>query len=301
MSRSWSAPYWVAAAAALVFFTNLGGAALFDEDEAIHATCAREMLEQDQWVVPSFNGQMFPDKPPLMFWMMMVAYKLFGTTEFAARFPSAVLGVATVLATYALGKRLFSAGAGFWAGLILASTIIFTVSARAATVDSALTFLTTAAMICFVRGQEEKETRWISFVLAYACLGVAVLAKGPVGVVLPGAVFCVFLCVVHVPRASGDTIPVNGGDRPTRWVKLAQWIARLSRPFLPRNLLRSLWQMRPLTGAAVVAAIALPWYVLVGARTHGAWLVEFFGVHNLHRAWRRCTIAADRSCSITLR
>ena len=68
-------------------------------------------------MVPSFNGRMFPDKPPLMFWMMMAAYQVFGVTEFAARLPAAILGVATALATYALGKRRSRWQVGFWAGL----------------------------------------------------------------------------------------------------------------------------------------------------------------------------------------
>ena len=278
MSRPWTALFWIIAAASLAFFANLGRAALFDEDEAIHATCAREMFEQDQWVVPSFNGQMFPDKPPLMFWMMMAAYQVFGVTEFAARLPSAILGVATALATYGLGKRLFRSQVGFWAGLIMASTIIFTVSARAATVDAALTFLTTVALGCFFRGWQDKSRSWRFFALGYVALGVAVLGKGPVGVVLPGAVFSLFLWITNHLEQNRQR-PATGCR--SGWVqRLAVWV----RPFGLRNLCTGLWQMRPLTATAIVAAVALPWYVLVGMRTHGAWLVEFFGVHNLHRA-----------------
>jgi 4-amino-4-deoxy-L-arabinose transferase-like glycosyltransferase len=295
MSRAWTALFSIVAAAALVFFVNLGRASLFDEDEAIHATCAREMFEQDQWVVPSFNGRMFPDKPPLMFWMMMAAYRVFGVTELAARLPAAILGVATALATYALGKRLFRWQVGFWAGLIMTSTIIFTVSARAATVDAALTFLTTVALGCFFHGRQDKSRSWRWFALGYAALGVAVLGKGPVGVVLPGAVFCLFLWITnHIEYnsrgATGGLSASVASARAASWPwhpyrdgwaqRLGAWV----RPFGLRNLCTGLWQMRPLTATAIVAAVALPWYVLVGVRTHGTWLAEFFGVHNLHRA-----------------
>ncbi|MDY0168622.1 MAG: hypothetical protein RBS80_18890 [Thermoguttaceae bacterium] len=81
-------------AAGAVFFTNLGAAHLWDEDETLHATCAREMYERGDWVVPTYNGNLFPDKPPLMYWLMIGGYGLFGVTEFAARFGAAVLGVA---------------------------------------------------------------------------------------------------------------------------------------------------------------------------------------------------------------
>ena len=86
--------FWIVAAATVISFTNLGGAALWDEDETLYASCAREMLERDDWVVPYFNGQMFPDKPPLMFWTMMLGFKLFGINELGARFLSAVFAVA---------------------------------------------------------------------------------------------------------------------------------------------------------------------------------------------------------------
>ena len=234
--------FWIVVAGAVIFFTTLGATGLWDEDEPLYASCAREMLERGDWVVPWFNGQMFPDKPPLMFWTMMSGFGLFGVNELGARFWSAVFGVATALATYHLGRRLFRAEVGLWGGLIVSSSIIFTVSARAATVDSALTLATTMAILFFVLGRT-----WIAFALMYASMGVAVLAKGPVGLLLPAATIGLFLLIINDPR----------------------------------NFFRSAWQMRPLTGIAVVAAVALPWYVLVGLRTDGVWLEQFFAKYNL--------------------
>ena len=80
---------WIVLAASVVFFTNLGAVRLFDKDETLYASCAREMLQRGDWVVPVFNGELFPDKPPLMYWLMISGYSLFGVTEFAARFWSA--------------------------------------------------------------------------------------------------------------------------------------------------------------------------------------------------------------------
>jgi len=288
---------WIAAAAALIFFTNLGSVALFDMDEALYGSCAREMFQRGDWVVPWFNGEMFPEKPPLMFWTMMAGFELFGVNELGARFFSAVLGIATALATFHLGRLLFGVRIGCWAGLIVATTIIFTVSARAATVDMALTFATTIAFLLFVlarrskcsgfrvQGSELDETTggWGGSCTAapvdsppsarggggsttatpttgtthvfqlryavpmYACIGVAVLGKGPVGMVLPLATMGLYLLVV------------NG------------W----------RSALRSAWWMRPFTAVVVVAAVAVPWYVLVGVWTDGEWLRKFFIDFNL--------------------
>jgi 4-amino-4-deoxy-L-arabinose transferase-like glycosyltransferase len=286
----------IIAAAGVVFFTTLGSAALWDDDEPIYATCAREMLQRDDWVVPRFNGEIFVDKPPLMFWTMIAGYKVFGINELGARCGSAFLALLTALATYHLGRRLFTAEVGLWAGLILPATFIFTVSARAATVDSALTLATLLAILCFALGgiakRRPSETNddlqqpdpalsdhiprsWICWVGVYACLGVAVLAKGPVGLLLPAAGIGLFLMVMNHLRR--PPIQVRSG-RLGRCVDGLIWIARLVSPV---NFLRSLWQMRPLTGIVVTAAVAMPWFVLVDQRTHGVWTAKFLADFNL--------------------
>lgn len=288
---------WIIAAAAVVLFTNLGSVALWDEDEPLYASCAREMLQRGDWVVPTFNGEIFPEKPPLMFWLMMGSFRVLGVTEFAARCCSAVLGVGTGVLTYHLGRLLFRAEVGLWAGLIVVTSIIFTVSARAATVDSALVFLTTAAMLCLVAGGlaspgkgdrgllPERSEGWCAakaplpfFVLFYALLSLAVLAKGPVGLLLPVAMIGLFLLIVA--RAE----PTAGGGPATRAALWRRRLLGLIKIFDPRTVLGVAWQMRPLTAIVVVAAVALPWYVLVSVRTDGAWLAEFLGEQNLGRA-----------------
>lgn len=295
---------WIVTAAAVVLFTNLGAAALWDEDEPLYASCAREMLQRGDWVVPTFNGEIFPEKPPLMFWLMMGSFRLFGVTEFAARFWSAALGVGTALLTYHLGRLLFRAEVGLWAGLIVVTSIIFTVSARAATIDSALVFFTTAAVLCLVAGglagrrkgdrtllPERPEggcgqkvpvpsspNSWPVFVLFYVCLGLAVLAKGPIGLLLPVAMIGLFLLIVnHVQQADARQPIESGTSRVRRLIGLIGI-------FDPRSVLRVAWQMRPLTAVLVLGAVALPWYVLVSMRTDGAWLAEFLGEQNFGRA-----------------
>ena len=258
---------WVAAAAAVIFFTNLGATALFDMDEALYATCAREMLDRGNWVVPWFNGTMFPEKPPLMFWTMIGGFELFGVNEWGTRFFSAVMGVGTALVAFHLGRILFNLRVGLWAGLITASTIIFTISARAATVDSALTFFTALAFLMFVIGWEKgsgvrdqgpgvviPKSRLSNpqsripnpfplpyAIAAYACIGVAVLGKGPVGMLLPLAAMGLFL------------LAING------------W----------QSFFRSAWWMRPFTMILVIAAVAVPWYVAVGYLTDWEWPKQF--------------------------
>jgi 4-amino-4-deoxy-L-arabinose transferase-like glycosyltransferase len=306
MSQTARYQLWIVLASAVVFFTNLGTTALWDLDEPLYASCAREMWERNDWVVPRYNGDYFFDKPPLMFWTMIAGFEMFGITEFAARFWSAVLGVGTALLTFHLGRLLFNAKVGLWAGLAMSSHILFTISARAATVDSALTFVTTLAVLLFLVATRSSNwcgsttaaptgscwggsctatpasqsglafvpRSWLLFALIYACMGVAVLGKGPVGFLLPVATLGLFLLIMNQPA------PPEGLQPKTRSGRIAAWIRAMLRPFTPGHFFRVTWAMRPLTAAVVVAAVALPWYVLVGQRTDGVWLKAFFLKYN---------------------
>ena len=375
----------IAAIAAVVFFTALGVPRLWDRDEPRNAGCAAEMLKRHDWVVPVFNAELRAHKPVLLYWLMMSAYATFGVTEFAARFWSALLGVGTALVTYHVGRRLFDEEVGLWGAVVLATTLMFGVAARAATPDSALIFFTTLAMAVYVFGtfpprRTEADAasdtpandvrawyprRWSVVALIYAVMGIAVLAKGPVGLVLPTASIGMFLLIMRLPgtrekkrwlgssaaspreairdllgnmRAwcacvrnpksearSPKQIPNSNERKPKQaalradrvftrrgpgfghssfrflnlfrisdfeiriWLRLCRvrwvrYVLAVLRPFAPLHFLRTCWFMRPITALAAALAVALPWYLWVGLRTGGAWIEEFFLVHNVGRA-----------------
>jgi 4-amino-4-deoxy-L-arabinose transferase-like glycosyltransferase len=290
----------LAAIASLLFFCNLGGAHLWDEDEAIFSQTAREMYDRGEAVVPYFNGQLFAHKPPLMYWFMAAGYGLFGTGEFAARCFSAVFGVGSVLLTYRLGRLIFSPTAGFWAGLVLATSLNFNVIARAATPDAFLVFFCTLSILFFVSGtakaravsadasernapwagQTAFEPSWTTYTLVYGAMGLAVLTKGPIGVVLPTAVLGLFLLVMRAPAGSPGRDQSKRGTSSGALRVVSHWLARV---LLPRHVLATIWSMRPLTAIVTVLAVAGPWYLAVGLKTDGEFLSGFFGVHNLGR------------------
>lgn len=272
----------VLAAAVTVLFTNLGGPRLWDRDEPRNAGCAQEMLQRGDWVVPVFNGELRTHKPVLLYWFMMTAYATLGVSEFAARFWSAALGLATVLMTYHMGRRLFSPAAGLWSALALAPALMFGVAGRAATPDSVLIFCSTLAIFAYVMftfrdGQFVEDNffprAWWKAALIYGAMGLAILAKGPVGIVLPTAVIGMFLLIMRLPPRDAAA--------PVTW---ATRLVALVRPFEPRHFLKTCWIMRPLTAIGVALAVALPWYVWVDQRTAGAWTEGFFFDHNLGRA-----------------
>src|SRR4029450_13478304 len=91
------------AVAAAVYLPRLGATRRWDDDETFFAQGAREMYDRGDAVVPWFNDTLFSHKPPFMYWLMMGAYSLFGVTEFAARLPSALFGIANVFLVWRLG------------------------------------------------------------------------------------------------------------------------------------------------------------------------------------------------------
>ena len=281
---------FVAGIAALIFFFQLGTPPLWDRDEPRNAGCAAEMLEANDWVVPIFNAELRTHKPVLLYWMMMASYAVFGVNEFAARLPSALLGMGNVLLTMHIGRRLFGSAVAQWAGVILCSTIMFGVASRAATPDALLIFCSTLAMALFVefafpklaesgatprqasRGASSflfPESLWQAIAI-YAAMGFAVLAKGPVGLVLPTAVIGMYLLIKRLPPT----------DAPKTWLERCVWFVR---PFAPLHFLRTCWSMRPVTAMLTAAIIAVPWYVWVAMRTNGEWTREFFWTHNVGR------------------
>jgi 4-amino-4-deoxy-L-arabinose transferase-like glycosyltransferase len=285
-------------AAGMVFFTNLGAAVLFDEDEPKNAVCGREMFARGDWIVPTFNAELRTDKPILIYWIMLCSYSIFGVNEFAARFGSSVLAVGTVLLTYHLGRLLFRREVGFWAAIVLCSCLMYSAVGRSVTPDSTLIFCTTAAFFGYVwavalrhGGQfgaprEDGQPRpweeylpqtWQHSVPMYTAMGFAVLAKGPIGVLLPSAIIGLFLLV----RRELDAPLVT--ESAGRWGRLWWGLQSAVRTMLPQRIAYAAWRMRVLPGGAIVAAIALPWYVAVGQQTDGAWLAGFLGGHNVGR------------------
>jgi 4-amino-4-deoxy-L-arabinose transferase-like glycosyltransferase len=275
---------WIVGIAAVALFANLGATRLWDQDEAFFARTAVEMKQRNEWIVPYFNGELFAHKPPLMFWLMRLGYMFFGVNEFAARFWSAVFGVATALLVYRLGQRIFNAQVGLWAGLAMATALMFDVVARAATADSFLVFFSTLALYVFARREnwEDADSRhaasdnfsplpWRMCAAMYAAMGLAVLVKGPIGVLLPGSVIGLYLLMRETAdRASGSNVRTD---------RVLLFLRRLA----PGRIIQAIWCMRPFTAMAAVAIVSGPWFALVGWRTGGDFLRDFFGVHNFGR------------------
>ena len=170
----------------ILFFYNLGGWDLWNPDEPRYAQVAKEMLQGEGWIIPHLNSEVYPDKPPLFFWLIAAAATVRGgVNECAARFPSALFGVLTLVLLFFLGKRLFGEKVGFFAALILATNAEFFWLTRRANIDVTLTFFTTAAITLLYIGFYHQRGRWILYLLAYGATALGVLAKLQVAVIVP--------------------------------------------------------------------------------------------------------------------
>jgi len=261
---SWRAAAVVAAVAAATLLPNLGGPALWDEDEPLNAGCSLAMWQSGDWVVPTFNGRLRVEKPPLVNWSQLAGFWAAGTGETGARLPSAVLTIGTCLLTWRLGSILFGGSAGVWSGVVLATAVWTAVTGRAATPDASLGFCTTLALVIVASGRKRAMllgnpglSMTTSLGLGAAC-GLAMLAKGPVGFVLPVAAILL------------DAVLSHGGVGD----------AGVPMPLAAFAKARS---VRPLVILVAALAVAAPWYAAVAIRTAGAWPREFFLVHNAGR------------------
>jgi len=255
----------VAVAATLVLLTNLGGPALWDEDEPKNAACSLAMFERGDWVVPTFNGRLRVEKPALVNWLHMAGFAVAGRNETGARLGSAILTSLTCLIVWQIARRSCGAPAGLLAGLAMATCVWTAVGGRSATPDAPLVFFTTLGLWCFAGGHRrsggEPVPGWTSWHGPWRCgaaLGGAMLAKGPVGLAIPLLSFTLFVLWQAWPSAEGQ---------PHRRTRLWQAAIGLRLPVI--------------VGSAM--AVALPWYAAVTIRTDGAWLEGFLLVHNVGR------------------
>jgi 4-amino-4-deoxy-L-arabinose transferase-like glycosyltransferase len=172
----------------LTIFMNLGSMPLLDPDEPVYAETPKEMIQLNDFISPRIYGEYWYDKPPMYYWLVAGAFKLFGINEFGARFPSALLAVICVTVVYLSTAKLFSESAGIASGLVLATSIEYFYLGKAAVTDITLTLFLTASLLCFLQRQ---------YYLFYVFSALATLTKGPIGLLFPGAIIFIWMILVH--------------------------------------------------------------------------------------------------------
>lgn len=230
------------------YFYGLGQMPFVGPDEPRYAQVAREMFLRGDLITPTLGGHTWFEKPPLLYWMMMVSFRLFGISEWAARVGPAISGLLTVLAVFWVGRRVCRSstehqlsGLAPWSAIIAASTLGIIVFSRGVSFDIVVTMTTAWALSFFLVSElEENEKRHRRFLFGfYVFIGLSLLAKGLVGLVIPFSVVALYQLV--------------------------------RRQFPARSFLLTLWWGLPLA-----LAVASTWYVPVILKHGWPFIDEFF-------------------------
>ncbi|MGI0491118.1 ArnT family glycosyltransferase [Alkalinema pantanalense CENA528] len=284
-SSRWVPWIWIGLLVGIAFWYGLGSTGLLDETEPLFAEAARQMTVTGDWITPYFNGVTRFDKPPLIYWLMTIAYQTIGVNSWAARFPSALAATALVGFIFYIAQQWVKQGrstpvASLEPKAETASPATFSPVTLARTplssIDPALPYLITAPLalnlqmlffgrtgysdmllnLCFGGsilafwggyGQPNNPARQRYWYLGFWILmALGVLTKGPVAIVLPGAILVLLLLIT------------------------GQW--------------HKVWQEMPWKlGIGLLVAIALPWYILAYRANGQTFIDAFFGFHNVAR------------------
>ncbi len=253
---------WMGAIALVTLFWGIGDIGLIDETEPLFVEAARQMLVTGDWVTPFFDNVTRFDKPPLIYWLMVLCFKTFGVNEWAARLPSAFSAFFIVLLSfYTLNQHSPNLGSSPsspspqrpWLAAWLGTTMLLLnlntyFWGRTGYSDMLLTACMGGALLAFFLGYAQSQpvlqSRWYG--AFYVLLALAVLTKGPIALLLPGLII--------------------GG--------FGLYLGNL------RQLIQEMYLIR---GAIIVLGLALPWFILVTLANGDAFIGGFFGYHNLTR------------------
>ena len=174
-------------------FGHLGGFPLLAPDEGRNAEIAREMMDAGAWLVPTYDGATYLDKPAFFFKAVALSLALFGESEAAARLPSALFGFGLLVALFGFCHRVYDLRTAALAMVIVAATPLYIAFSRIVIFDMTLAFFVCGSIFAaYLAEEQEGKARDRGYLLAAFMGGVATLVKGPVGFIIPLLVMAVF-------------------------------------------------------------------------------------------------------------
>lgn len=226
-----------------------------DPVESNYVLSAITMLKHNSWISPMIYDHVWYDKPPLTYWALMITYKLFGISDFTSRIPNTLVAGASVALMYHIIYRISkNTFASVLCAILLMSTLQFWYISHAIITDGFLFLFTLAifgySYLAFTNNDKS------AMVKAYIAAALAVITKGPIGIILPGLILLIYVCARYIVHRKDEIYQVS------KDIKL------LFNPF----------------GLLVFIAIASPWYIAMYS-IHGEQFISgFLGLHNVDRA-----------------
>ncbi|WP_298703097.1 glycosyltransferase family 39 protein [uncultured Veillonella sp.] len=223
----------------------LGNDALFITDpvESNYVLTAKEMVAAHNYMSPQIYGNYWYDKPIFFYWELIGAFKLWGISEWSARFFTALTGLLGLYLTYGFTTYLYNRKTALVSSLVLGTSFEYWLISKAVITDMTLFVFFSASLICFYLGYKT-DYKW--YWGAYGFAALAVLTKGPIGLLLPGLIAIIFL--------------------------------------LMKRDVKAFKHMKLFSGFLFFFVIGLPWYLYMYA-VHGMdFVMVFLGVHNVLRA-----------------
>jgi 4-amino-4-deoxy-L-arabinose transferase-like glycosyltransferase len=219
-------------AAAVYLGCILSPPSLMDDVDAVQAQIARNMLSSGDWVTARLDGVPYLEKPPLLYWIIAVSYKVFGVHDWSARIPVALSAIALCWTTAAFGLWAFGKRAGFYAGLCMSTCIGLFLFTRILLPDAMLTFTIALALWALLRALDEEESHPKAWAAVMAgSLAVGLLLKSLIGIVFPIGAAILYLLITR------------------------QFFAA-----------RTWKRLRPFSGLLIILLIAAPWHILATIR-----------------------------------
>ncbi|MBN2145222.1 MAG: glycosyltransferase family 39 protein [Candidatus Aureabacteria bacterium] len=214
----------------ILFFAGLGRIPLMEPDEGRYLEIPREMILTGDYVLPHLNGVLYFEKPPLYYWLNVLSIRIWGLNEFGARFWNALFGLLGLGIAWFLGKSMKGEKTGLYSVLILGTTPLYFLLSRINIIDMALSFFLNLALLFFWIGCQnpERSGKKLAWNLMFIFCGMAVMTKGLIGMVLPGAIIVLFMIIT------------------------GKWNLLKDMPFI--------------TGILLFLCIVLPWHILAARR-----------------------------------
>ncbi|MGC8807193.1 MAG: ArnT family glycosyltransferase [Thiomonas sp.] len=179
--------------AAISLFWSLGAAPIRDTNEALYADIALAMAHGGSWIIPHLNGVPYIEKPPLLYWLMALSFKLFGVGAWQARLPDTLAAWLTVLGCIAFGRAVAAPLAGRFAALVTGTALGYVLIARNILFDPLMVFFWLSALAMLVLAVERRQHGWLR--AAAVAVALSTLTKGPEALLLLGLVAVVQLLV----------------------------------------------------------------------------------------------------------